>query len=81
MERLREGILERTVPAGWLRPAALALTFALLGCAKNPVTGELEFTTLSTAREIEMGHDMALEVQRQVGMVDDPELGAYVAQL
>lgn len=28
-----------------------------------------------------MGHEMALQVQRQVGMVDDPELASYVAQL
>ena len=60
---------------------ALVLAAAQPGCAINPVTGKPEFTTVSTSSEIEMGQKMALQVQLQVGMVDDPELAAYIARL
>jgi predicted Zn-dependent protease len=54
---------------------------AVFGCAVNPVTRRPEITTMSTSSEVSLGHQMALEVQRQMGLLDDPELTAYVSRL
>jgi len=61
---------------------ALALAVGLgAGCAINPVTGRPEIVTMSTSEEIALGQRNAYAVQREMGIVDDPELAAYLSQL
>lgn len=56
-----------------------ALTFA--ACATNPVTGRRELALVSEAQEIQMGQQGAQEVVASIGLVDDPELQAYVGRI
>jgi predicted Zn-dependent protease len=63
------------------RIAVLLASVAALGCAINPVTGRPEIVTTSTSEEITTGQRMAYAVQREMGLVDDPELAAYLAKL
>jgi predicted Zn-dependent protease len=62
------------------RPLAVALccALALAGCAINPVTGRPEFSMMSPQREAELGAQAAKEVEKTIGLVDDPQLTAYV---
>ena len=62
-----------------LGAAALAATPA--GCARNPVTGKQELALISESQEIEMGRQSAQQVAQQIGLVDNPELQAYVQQV
>src|SRR5690606_33386482 len=59
-----------------------ALAFAILGaqagCARNPVTGNLQLALISEAQEIQMGQEAAREVEATMGLVDDAQLQAYV---
>ena len=53
------------------RPIAVALSFAALaGCARNPVTGDLQLALISEAQEIQMGQQAAQEVAQTMGLVD-----------
>src|SRR5215510_24884 len=47
-------------------------------CARNPVSGRPEFVVMSRATEAKLGAEAAGDVKRQMGMVDDPALVAYV---
>jgi len=62
------------------RPLSLALccALALSSCAVNPVTGRPELSTMSPQREAELGAQAAKEVEQKIGLVDDPQLTAYV---
>ncbi len=57
---------------------ALAVAALSTGCMINPVTGEHEFVLVSEKKESEIGEKAAREVADTVGMIEDPELAAYV---
>ena len=48
------------------------------GCAINPATGKPQLTVMSEAQEAELGRKAADQVSQEMGLVDDPELAAYV---
>ncbi|HEY8122250.1 MAG TPA: M48 family metalloprotease [Myxococcota bacterium] len=60
--------------------AALSLSTACTTVV-NPVTGRPELTTMSPQQEIKLGAQAAVEVEQQMGFVDDAKLQSYVAQL
>ena len=47
-------------------------------CAVNPVSGRPEFTLVSEAHERELGEEESRKVAAEMGLYDDPALGAYV---
>ncbi len=63
--------------------AAIAggLTFLVLGCAINPVSGRPQAVLASEASEIESGRKAALELESALGLVEDRTLTAYVAAI
>jgi predicted Zn-dependent protease len=69
-------LLRRSAPAACL--LALGLNS---GCARNPVTGQLQLALISEAQEIQMGQEGAQQVARTLGLVDDPALQSYVNEL
>ena len=62
----------------WLGAAVLSTGLLLPGCATNPVTGRPEFVLLSIAQEEELGRQAAKQFAEQLGLVEDPDLVAYV---
>ncbi|MEX2571663.1 MAG: M48 family metalloprotease [Gemmatimonadota bacterium] len=73
-----------------MRPIARQLLVPILcilplasqsGCARNPVTGDLQLALISEAQEIQMGQQAAQDVATSIGLVDDPELQQYVSRL
>ncbi len=62
-----------------LLPAVLLL--AASACATNPVTGAREVVFMSPEREAALGEQEAAKVAAQIGLVDDPELTAYVDEI
>ena len=80
--RTPNGQLRRGRRAGTLAGVAAALAaVALAGCASNPATGKSQLNFYSEAQEIEMGRQADAEIVQQLGLVDDPELQAYVSRL
>lgn len=65
------------------RLVAALLCAALLapGCARNPVTGRPELVLTSARREVELGAELAKEVEQTIGVVREPRLAEYVAAL
>jgi predicted Zn-dependent protease len=62
--------------------AALVGTLALQpACARNPVTGQLQLALITEGQEIQIGQEGAADVRRQLGLVDDPALQAYVGNI
>lgn len=63
-----------------LRDRLLAAACCLLAaaCATNPATGRREFALMSEAQEIEVGRELDVEVQREMGVYDDRALQDYV---
>ena len=59
----------------------VALLIGLGGCARNPVTGRPEAVLTSEKGEIEQGKQAARLVQEEIGLVQDPELEAFVNAL
>jgi predicted Zn-dependent protease len=57
---------------------AITLALALSGCATNPVTGDRELILMSTETERAIDEQGARAVEAQLGLVEDPELAAYV---
>lgn len=51
------------------------------GCARNPVTGQLQLALVSEAQEIEIGRQGAQDVARTMGLVEDAALQQYVATI
>lgn len=64
----------------WLVLATL-ITTPIAGCARNPVTGQLQLALISEAQEIELGRQAAAEISASVGLVDDAALQNYVQEL
>jgi predicted Zn-dependent protease len=62
----------------WL---AIGLATALAGCATNPVTGKSQLSLVSESQEIEMGKEAAQQTIQQIGVVDNPQVEAYVSQI
>jgi predicted Zn-dependent protease/molybdopterin converting factor small subunit len=58
--------------------APIALVLLALACARNPVSGRPQLVFTGTAKEVQIGADAALEVEREIGLVEDAELVAYV---
>jgi predicted Zn-dependent protease len=59
--------------------APIVLVGALsTGCATNPATGEKEFSLMSEAQEIQLGQQMDVEVRKEMGVYNNPELQRYV---
>ncbi len=54
------------------------LAFLPSGCAVNPVSGRSEVVLISAEKEKELGAQVAEEVKTSMGLVDDPEIVAYV---
>ncbi len=53
----------------------------LVGCAVNPVTGRPDLVLTTKAGEREIGAKEAKKVEQQIGLTDNPSLGAYVESL
>jgi predicted Zn-dependent protease len=62
-------------------PPLVVLVLFLLSCATNPVTGRQEVSFMSPEREAAVGKEAAAQVEREIGLVDDPKLLAYVRQI
>lgn len=60
---------------------AIVLLAAAAACAVNPATGRREFMLVSEQQEIALGRESDPAVTEQFGLVDDPELQAYVSDL
>jgi predicted Zn-dependent protease len=54
------------------------LVFLLSGCAVNPVSGKSEVALISAEEEQELGAQEAEKIKQSMGLVDDPEIVAYV---
>ncbi|MGD8871877.1 MAG: M48 family metalloprotease, partial [Gemmatimonadota bacterium] len=65
------------------RPTSLilALIAVVAACAVNPATGERELMLVSESQEISMGREADPQVRASMGVVDDPELQAYVSRI
>ena len=70
--RHRPGLTARALLAG------MALALGACATAVNPVTGRTELTTMSPAREAQLGQQAAAQVEREIGLVRDPKLVGYV---
>lgn len=71
----------RPLPALARAWCALPLVLALGACATNPVSGKRELALISVPQEIELGKNAAQQAAQTYGLVNDPELQAYVSQL
>lgn len=75
------------LPTRWRRRraalAAAVLAAVALACATvtNPVTGEREWTVLSTSEEVRMGQQSAEAVREQIGLVEAPEIERMVGAI
>jgi predicted Zn-dependent protease len=58
----------------------LLFLFAV-ACAVNPATGRRELTLMTEGQEIALGREADEDVTASLGLVDDPDLQAYVADL
>lgn len=63
------------------RIGAVGLLALMVACAVNPATGEREFMLVSEQQEIQMGREADPQVTATYGLVDDPELQAYVTEI
>jgi predicted Zn-dependent protease len=54
------------------------LAFLPSGCAVNPVSGKSETVLISAEKERTLGAEEAEKVEKSMGLVDDPEIVAYV---
>jgi predicted Zn-dependent protease len=63
------------------RVAVLFSLLTLTSCAVNPATGEREFMLVSESQEIAMGRDADPSISQSYGLVENPELQAYVSDL
>jgi predicted Zn-dependent protease len=56
----------------------LAAALQASGCARNPVTGQLQLALITEQQEIQMGQQTAAQVASQIGIVPDEALQQYV---
>lgn len=61
--------------------AAVAGTLLLTHCAQNPVSGGKDFVLMSEQQEIQMGAQAHKDVMKEYGLVENPELQAYVTRV
>jgi predicted Zn-dependent protease len=59
----------------------VALFLNSSGCARNPVSGWPEAVLTSEKAEIDQGNEAARQVELEIGLVENPALQAYLAQL
>lgn len=66
-----------------LRRVVVAVSGALLltHCAQNPVSGGKDFVLMSEQQEVQQGAQAHKEVLKEYGVVNDPELQAYVNRI
>jgi predicted Zn-dependent protease len=66
-----------------VRRIAIAVAGALLltHCAKNPVSGGKDFVLMSEQQEIQMGAQAHKDVLQEYGVLDNPQLQAYVTRV
>ena len=66
-----------------VRRVVVAVTGALLltHCAQNPVSGGKDFVLMSEQQEVQQGAQAHKEVLQEYGVVNDPELQAYVNRI
>lgn len=71
--------MTRRYLSGIVAGAVLALLCLwIASCAVNPVTGSPELMLLSDQDEIQLGRQTDVQIVRQYGIYDDPELSVYV---
>jgi len=51
----------------------------LVGCSTNPATGKKQLSFYGEAEEIAIGRESDAQITAELGLVDDPELQAWVA--
>jgi predicted Zn-dependent protease len=49
-----------------------------IACATNPATGQRQFNLMSEAQELQIGQESDLQVRKEMGVYEDPELQRYV---
>ena len=54
---------------------------ALLGCARNPVTGKREIVLVSEGQELALGAESHVAAQSEYGFLDQPAVQTYVQQV
>jgi predicted Zn-dependent protease len=54
---------------------------SLAACATNPVSGKREISLMSEAEEIAYGQQADVEIRREMGVYDNPELQRYVSDI
>jgi predicted Zn-dependent protease len=59
----------------------LAAAPAATGCARNPVTGQLQLALIGEAQEVELGRQVAAQAVASMGLVPDSALQRYVQTL
>ncbi|MFT5656755.1 MAG: putative Zn-dependent protease [Gammaproteobacteria bacterium] len=59
----------------------LLIAAFIVGCAKNLVSGDHEFVTLSESDEIAQGASYHQSIIAQYGVYDDPKLQAYITDI
>lgn len=69
-----------TLPAALLT-ATLLSAAPILSCARNPVTGKNELSLVSESQEIQMGKEASQQTIQSIGLVNDPQLQAYVSAI
>jgi predicted Zn-dependent protease len=60
---------------------SLVLVALATACASNPVTGKRQMTLLSEAEELAIGQQQDVEIRREMGVYDDPDLQRYVNEI
>ena len=63
------------------RILAVASCLSIAACATNPVTGNREISLVSEAEEIAYGQQADVDIRREMGVYDDPEVQRYVADI
>jgi predicted Zn-dependent protease len=71
--------MPRSAPFVALLASLLLLAPPIISCARNPVTGKNELSLVSESQEIEMGKEANQQTIQSIGLVNDPQLQAYVS--
>lgn len=61
--------------------AVAGLLLVANACATNPVTGAREFVLMTEAQEVSLGQQADAEIQRDMGVYDDPGIQRYVEEI
>ena len=59
----------------------LSVMALVVSCARNPVTGEREFTLISESQEIELGQQADQDISQSMGLYEDEAWQEYVDEL